>query len=153
MKRMSGSNSTMDQEEEEEEEEREESNPDPNPDRMAPPPPAPEHTPTNMGLGEGIHQYRRPHPSPSNGQNSMIPGSGGTLPQVETVDLLGIEEGGHGSGSPDPLPPTSDMLDVALDAAQSDMPSDDAAAQWTDGMFPHMSPQNPETELSLSNIP
>ena len=100
-------------------------------------PPIPEHT----------------HPSPSNGQNSMIPGSGGTLPQVATVDLLGIEEEDHGFGSPaDSLPPTSDMSDVALDAAQSDMPSDDAA-QWTDGMFPHVSLQNPETELSLSNIP
>ena len=146
MKRMSGSNSTM-------EEEERESNPDPNPDRMAPPPPAPEHTLTSVGLGEGIHQYQSTHPNPSNGPNSMVTGSGGTLPQVATVDLLGIEEKDHGFGSPDPLPPTSDMLDVALDAAQSDMPSDDDAAQWTDGMFPHMSLQNPETELSLSNIP
>ena len=47
-------------------------------------------------------------------------------------------------GSPDPLPPTSDISDVALDAAQSDMPSDDAA-QWTDGMFSQISMQNPET--------
>ena len=130
---MSGRNSTM-------EEEARESNP--NPDRMTPPPP--EHTPTNMGLGEGIHQYQIPHPRPSNGENSMDPGSGGALPQVATVDLLGIEEEDHGFGRPDPLPPASDMSDVALDPAQSDMPSDDAA-QWTDGMFPQISLHNPET--------
>ena len=132
---MSGRNSTMEQESRDS---------NPNPDRMTGPPPPPEHTPTNVGLGQVIHQYLTPYPSPSNGSDSMDPGSGGTLPQVVTVDLLGIEEEDHGFGCPDPLPPTSDMSDVALDPAQSDMPSDDAA-QWTDGMFPQIGMRNPET--------
>lgn len=143
VKRMSRNNSTMDEEEPEVE-----TNPAPDqmdPDRMAPPGP-PDPIPTNMGVASDIHQSLSVPPSPSNGHSITDPGSGGSLHRVQTVDLLGIEVGGHGSGPHDP----------DISASSHNMPSDDVppssddAAQWIDGMFPHMRPNNPETRLMIS---